>query len=495
MEYLLALDLGTSGLKAVLFDTSGAIGHGAGCSYETKYGPSGEAEQDPADWWEAVGEVVRSLERRGADLSGITALAISGHMMGLVAVGPDGTALGNALIHADTRASGEAAHLAEMVGMETIYRVTGHRASASYSGPKMVWLARNDPDRYGQARSLLNPKDYLNLQLTGVTCTDQTDASGTLLFDIARGEWSRDLTEAAGLDMNKLPEIVPSTTVVGKVTAAAAAQTGLPQGTAVVAGAGDGLCAGVGAGSVTKGRAYNYLGTTSWVATTTESPLIDPQMRVFTFAHAVPGLYHPMGTMQTAGGAVDWFCETSLGHLHDRSEAYRKLDALVAQSPAGSRGLVFLPYLLGERSPWWDPECAGGWFGLRQIHGLADQARAVLEGVAANLSLIAATLREFAPFESLLLLGGGGLSKHWPQMLCDGYNTPLSVLTATQSATARGAAVIAGVGAGVFDDFSIAADLATASHNLKPTAEGAKKMQELRDRLVDVFTRLYRDNG
>lgn len=493
-DLILALDLGTSGLKAVVFSAEGRIVAEGSASYETRYGESGEAEQDAADWWRAVRDAVAGLEPPGVPAP--AALAISGHMMGVVPVDAEGEPLGRALIHADTRAVGQADELANAVGLEQIYRITGHRASASYSGPKMMWLAQNDPERYNRAAALLNPKDYLNLRLTGRTCTEYTDASGTLLYDLERGDWSRELVAASGLDASKLPEIVPSAVVIGRVTRAAAAETGLPEGLPVVAGAGDGMCAGVGAGSVAAGLAYNYLGTTSWVATTADRPLIDPEMRTFTFAHAVPGLYHSMGTMQTAGGAVDWFCDTTLGHLGSREEALRRLDDLVAESPPGSRGLTFLPYLLGERSPWWNPNCSGGWVGLRQIHSLSDQARSVLEGVAGNLAIIADALTGLARFGSLRLLGGGGLSRHWPQILCDAYDRPLTVLPATRSATARGAAIIAGVGVGLYKDFSVAESMASGGGSqLSPSEEGARVMKDVRRRLVDAFTRLHGQPG
>ncbi len=213
------------------------------------------------------------------------------------------------------------------------------------------------------------------------------------------------------------------TTSKGAEGAWAVGLTGLPESAVVVAGAGDGICAGVGAASVEPGAAYNYIGTTSWIANTSSAPVADPHMRVVTFAHAVPGLYHPLGVMQTAGAAVEWFCRKFLSHVDgDPSEEF---DRLASASAAGSRGLMFLPYLLGERSPWWNTECRAAWLGLSQEHGLADMARALLEGVNHNLAIIAEIVREYAPFQELSLLGGGGLSAHWPQMLCNSYAVPL----------------------------------------------------------------------
>jgi xylulokinase len=490
-ETILSLDLGTSGLKAVLFDAEGNNLARSTCPCATRYGEGGRAEQDPEEWWKALVTVLGMLREQGGDTGSVSAIGISGHMMGAVPVDAGGKALGSALIHADTRAGEIADRLVERVGAERVYSVTGHRPSSSYSGPKIEWIRQNEPERYRAAAYFLNPKDYLNARLTGIIATDRSDASGTLLYDLSTHDWSPEMIESFGIDVEKLPPVLPSTTVLGTVHGRAAAETGLPASAAVVCGAGDGICAGVGAGSVAPGLTYNYLGTTSWVATTTAAPLADPLRRVFTFDHAVEGLYHSMGTMQSAGGAVEWFRSNYLGHISDAGRSYAMLDDLIAESVPGSRGVIFLPYLQGERSPWWNSGCTGGWYGLRMEHTMADMTRALFEGVANNLALIAEILDSFAPFRELSLLGGGGLSKEWPQILCDGFNKPLHLLEGSDAVTARGAAIIAGVGSGLMKDFSAARALSRRSRTLYPESTGAAVLKSSRKNLEQTYHRLF----
>ncbi len=490
-ETILSLDLGTSGLKAVLFDAEGNNLAQSTCPCATRYGEGGQAEQNPEEWWDALLTVLGMLKEQGGDLRSVSAIGVSGHMMGVVPVDTGGKALGSAIIHADTRAEEMADRLVERVGADRVYAVTGHRPSSSYSGPKIEWIRQNEPERYRAAAYFLNPKDYLNARLTGIIATDRSDASGTLLYDLSTHAWSPEMIDAFGVDAEKLPPVFSSTTVLGKVNVQAAAETGISASAAVVCGAGDGICAGVGAGSVAPGLTYNYLGTTSWVATTTAAPLDDPLQRVFTFDHAVEGLYHSMGTMQSAGGAVEWFRGNFLGHIKDAGQAYAMLDTLIAESVPGSHGVLFLPYLQGERSPWWNSGCTGGWYGMRMEHTMADMTRALFEGVANNLALIAEILDSFAPFQDLSLLGGGGLSKQWPQILCDGFKKPLHLLEGTDTVTARGAALIAGVGTGIIKDFSTAESLTLRSRTLHPESTGAAALKASRTLLSQTYHRLF----
>jgi xylulokinase len=339
-------------------------------------------------------------------------------------------------------------------------------------------MQREQPELYRRTRYFLQAKDYAAYRLCGVVATDYSDASSTNLFDLDRREWAPDMIEAVGLDERKLPPALPSSTVIGKVTAEAARETGLLSGTPVVIGGGDGACATVGAGSVRPGDAYNYIGSSSWIAVTAERPLVDPQMRTFTFAHLEPQLCFPTGTMQCAGGSFDWLerllrgpervegrgpepldrardgpveAEGSEGRLYD------ELSAAAAQVEPGAGGLLFLPYLIGERSPHWNPLARGAFVGLTMSHGRAEMARAVLEGVAFNLRMILdAFLEQGAQIEAMRLIGGGARGALWRQILADMYGLPILRPALLTEATALGAAIAGGVGVGLFPDFSVA---------------------------------------
>jgi xylulokinase len=487
INLILSLDLGTSGIKAALFDEQLNLVASSTRGYETRYGDAGAVTQSAADWWAAAIDAVQVLTNSGTDLSSVAAVGVSGHMMGAVLLDGDGEVIGEALIHADTRAETEAKDLELRLGMDEVYRISGNRPSPSYSGPKMAWIKSHEREAYDCTAVILNPKDFLNFKLTGVRATDRSDASGTLLYDLAARSWSRELIDASGLDRAKLPEIAQSSEVIGTLGAEVAALTGLPQGIPVAAGAGDGMAAGIGAGSVAPGITYNYLGTTSWVATTAGEPIIDPQKRIFTFAHAAGDFFHSMGTMQTAGASLSWAREQLIAEIADDDAAYALIDELAASVPRGSEGVVFLPYLHGERSPWWNNDCTGAWLNLRLNNGRGHMLRAVMEGVATNLALISGALGEFVDIDSIRLLGGGGLSSLWPSILSEAHGRRVELLEESASVTARGAAVLAGIAAGIFPDFSIANTTLAVESEIIPYPEGIEAMANTRKSLINGY--------
>ncbi len=461
--YILAHDLGTTGNKATLFDTRGSIVAATVETYDTDYPHPNWAEQDPADWQRAVFKSTRELlERSSVQASEVAVISFSGHMQGAVLVDQAGTPLRPAIIWADQRATAQADQIRRLCGEEAIYRLTGHRVSAAYTLAKLLWVKEHQPEIYRQAHKVLQAKDYAVFLLTGTFATDYSDASGTLVFDLEKRRWSEDVLQTLGLRPSLFPDVHPSTAVVGTLTGEAAAATGLMAGTPVVIGGGDGACATVGAGSVHEGDAYNYIGSSSWIALTTRRPIFDPQRRTFTFAHLDPDLYFPAGTMQTAGGARDWL----LRLLEDESDG---LSDAVAQIPPGSRGLLFLPYLLGERSPHWNPRARAAFIGLAMPHGRAELTRAVLEGVAFNLKLILdALLSQGMEVDAMRLIGGGARSPVWRQILADVYNLPILRLSLDAEATALGAAVAGGIGVGLFPDFSVVRDIVPATPAEQP---------------------------
>jgi xylulokinase len=306
-RFVLAHDLGTTGNKASLYDAEGALRSSVTSSYGTDFEHPGWAEQNPEDWWQAVCESSRQLLQE-ARVSGreIACIVFSGQMMGCVPLDRAGKPLRNAIIWADQRAVEQERRLAERIAPEEVYRLTGHRLSASYSLCKALWLRDHEPDTYRSAHKFVHAKDAVIARLTGNFVTDPSDASGMNLYHLTGGQWAESILEAAELDAAKLPEVKPSTEVVGEVRKEVAKKLGVAAGPPVVLGGGDGCCAATGAGVIEEGSAYTYLGSSSWIALATREPVFDPSYRTFTWAHLVPGMFSPCGTMQAAGASYEW---------------------------------------------------------------------------------------------------------------------------------------------------------------------------------------------
>ena len=458
MPTILAHDLGTTGNKITLFDAeTGAAVVSAFEPYATAYPHPAWAEQDPADWRRAVFQGTRQVLAMadGIHPSDIVVVSFSGMMNGALPVDTAGDPLRPAIIWADQRATAEAELLAERCGPEQVYRTTGNRATPSCTAAKLLWIQRRQPEIYAATRYFLQAKDYAAFLLSGAIATDFSDASNTNLFDLETRAWAADMAEAAGLDAAKLPPIYPSTTVIGGVTPEAARLTGLLVGTPVVIGGGDGACATVGAGAVAPGDAYTYVGSSAWMAVVAPRPLFDPQMRTFNLAHLDPALYFPLGAMQAAGGALDWFERLLRGEADGR--LYADLAAAASAVPPGADGLLFLPYLMGERSPHWDPQARAAFIGLSMAHGRPELARAVLEGVALNLKLILDALcSQGLSIPAMRLIGGGARLPLWRQILADVLGLPILLPDLLAEATSLGAAIAGGVGVGLYPDFGVA---------------------------------------
>jgi xylulokinase len=458
--------------------------------YATTYPQPNWAEQNAGDWWRAtVVATQQLLAQSGTDAAAIAAVSFSGQMMGCLPVDGEGKPLRSCIIWADQRAQMQAERMAATCGTDAIYRITGHRPSPAYSAPKMLWLRDQQPEIFAAARCFLQPKDYLIYRLTGHFVTDYSDASGTLLFDLTKREWHQSFLSALGLSADKLPSLHPSTAVIGEVTQEAAAATGLRAGTPVVVGGGDGACAGVGSGVVEPGSAYCYIGSSSWVSLSSAVPILDPQARTFTFHHLHPERYCPMGTMQAAGGARDWAWALLRNGGMD-IDAGDDLDSAAAQVSPGAGGVLFLPYLLGERSPHWNPLARAAWLGMAMPTGKAELARAVLEGVALNLRLILDTLRaQIRGIDAMRLIGGGSRSDVWRQILADCFGIPIQSLSLKSEATAWGAAVAGGVGVGLYG-WEIAAEQAQVIETVEPNPTHIRLYDELAAIYLDSYTAL-----
>jgi xylulokinase len=456
---LLAHDLGTSGNKATLITPDGGIVGAAFCPYPTQYPKQGWAEQAPAEWWAAVCASTRELLRqRRTDGRGHTGLAeriaaigVSGQMMGCLALDAAGRPMRPAMIHSDTRGVPQARALAAALPEAEFYEITGNRLDAHYPVVKITWLRQAEPAVYHAARWFVQAKDHVNFRLTGMLgITDASDASLTGLYDLQRREWSPRILEAVGIDPDRLPAVVDAAHVIGRVSAAASRETGLREGTPVVAGGGDGACATVGAGVTAPGQAYIYLGSTAWLSTLTDRREADPARRLFYLCDLDPHWLNVLGTVQNAGSAHEWALSQIAAPARSHAAAHRRYEAAAAAIPPGSDGLLFLPYLMGERAPIWDPLVRAVFHGLSLSHTRAHLLRAVLEGVAFALRSILNVMEEAGRrLESVVVIGGGARSALFRRILADVFERPLLIPEQLETATALGAAAAAALGAGL----------------------------------------------
>ena len=493
-QYILAHDLGTTGNKATLYDPDGRLVGSDFSGYTTEYAHSNWAEQDPSDWWDAV--VVSSqrlLKKHAISSDEIACITFSGQMMAAVPVDEHGQPLRSAIIWADQRSTPQTQWLEKHVPFDEVYSITGHRLSESYSLFKILWLRDNQPDVYHNTHKFLHAKDFIVAKLTGNFVTDTSDASGMDLYDLENGGWSEIIVEAAEMDITKLPDVHLSTDVVGRVLPDVADIVGVAAGTPVVIGGGDGVCASAGAGVVAEGSAYNYVGSSSWIALATSDPIYDPEYRTFTYCHLVPGMYMPTGTTQSAGASYQWardnVCrlEVQTAELLD-IQPYELMDNEANMSPVGANGLLFLPYLMGERSPHWNPKAKGAFVGLTIRHTRADIIRAILEGVTLNLyTILQAFTAQGAEVEAMRLIGGGAKARFWNQIMADVYGIPVYRMSILEEATSMGAALAGGIGVGMYKDFSLAESMNPIAEVIEPNAASHAVYSEL----VPIFRETY----
>ncbi len=492
-QYILAHDLGTSGNKATLYDLNGRLLASSFYEYQTFYPKTNWVEQDPADWWKAVCISTKNLiEEAGISKSDILCICFSAQMMGCLPVDKEGNPLRKTIIWADLRSVKQAAFMEEAAGMKNVYQITGHRISPAYSAAKILWVKDNQPEIYNKTYKILHAKDYLIYKLTGKFVTDYSDASGMNLLDLEHKNWSEPILHAIGLKKDILPELHPSTGIAGGVTQEAASEVGLLEGTPVVIGGGDGSCAATGAGVVEKGSAYNVIGSSSWIALATETPIFDPEMRTFNWVHLDESLFSPCGTMQSAGYSYSWLKNTLCGLETNQAKAenispYEIINQLIEKSKPGANHLLFLPYLLGERSPRWNPDAKGAFLGLKVTTTKEEIYRSVLEGVAFNLKIILDIFNQFNPIDEVIVIGGGARSKTWLQILADIWQKPVLVPRFLEEATSMGAAICGGVGIGAFKDFKVIKEFNQVIQTIEPRPE----YQEMYGRLFEVFNRAY----
>jgi len=465
----LGLDIGTGGSRAVIIGADGEVLSSSIVEHVAFASPRiGWAEQSPEDWWRASCEAIRgALKSSGVDPSEIGALSFSGQMHGSVLLDESDQVLRPALLWCDQRTADEVVEITETIGATRLIELVSNPAVTGFTLPKLLWVRKHEPEIWKRVRSVLLPKDYVRLRLTGDKASDVADSSGTLLFDVRARRWSGEMLERFGIDASMLPTVYESTDVTGVISKAGAEATGLKEGTPVVAGAGDNAAGAIGAGIVKPGSVGVTIGTSGVVFIVTDEPKLDLKGRVHSLCHAVPGRWHMTGVTLAAGQSLKWFRET-LGEGASYDELTKEAESVVP----GSDGAVWLPYLMGERTPHLDPNARAAFVGLTASHTRGHLTRAIMEGVAFSLREAIDIFRELGASINEIRLGGGGArSQLWRQIQADVYGQTVATIAADEGA-AFGAAILAGVGVGAWNtvDEACAATIKIDKHIEPDTA-------------------------
>ena len=494
MEYLLGVDLGTSGTKTVLFDRTGKAIAGETIEYPLYQPQNGWAEQDADDWWAAARDTIKAvLQRSGVDPADVKGISFSGQMHGLVMTDENDKVLRRSIIWCDGRTQAECDEITEKVGKERLIEISANPALTGFTACKLLWIRKHEPELYARARHAMLPKDYVRFKLTGKYYCEMSDASGTNLLDVPNRCWSKEILDKLEIDERLLPPLIESCDIAGYITKEAAEQTGLKEGTVVAAGAGDNMAAAVGTGVVVPGKAFVTIGTSGVVFAHAKNVQIEPEGRVHSFCSAVPGEYINMGVTLSAGLSLKWyrdqFCRAEMQAAEEIGvDSYILMNQEAEKSPIGANRLIFLPYLMGERSPLMDANARGAFIGLSAIHTRRDLMRAVMEGVSYALRESLDLLDEMKVLpESIFACGGGAKSPLWRQMMADIFHMPVKTVRNTEG-PALGAAILAGVACGLYKTIPEAAEAMIAEKDaMLPDAERSEKY----DRIYAIFKGLY----
>jgi len=453
MSLLLGIDVSTTGSKALVVNRDGEVVGSATTPHQTSTPRPLWSEQQPEDWWRAVAVSIRqALLHANVSGSAVSAIGLTGQMHGLVLLDQRKQTLRPAILWNDQRCSDECDQIRARIGRQRLIQITGNEALTGFTAPKIVWVKNHEPEIFARARHVLLPKDFIRLKLTGALAMDKADGSGTMLFDLKKRDWSIEVLDALGIPSEWFPPTFEGPETTGEVSAEAAEATGLRIGTPVVAGGGDQAAQAVGVGAIRPGIAALTLGTSGVVFAPTDSCLIEPEGRLHAFCHAMHNRWHLMGVMLSAAGSLQWHRDTLAPDV-----SFDELLAEAAVAPPGSEGLIFLPYLSGERTPYPDPLARGAWVGLTLRHKRGHVTRSVLEGVAFGLKDSFELIRGagLVAIEQVRVSGGGAKSALWRQIIADVLGAELVTVNTTEGA-AYGAAILAGVGCGVWPDVETA---------------------------------------
>lgn len=498
MEYLLGIDIGTSGTKTVLFDKDANTISSKTCEYPLYQEHNGWAEQNPLDWWQAtiagIKYVIKESKINPRDIKGI---GLSGQMHGLVMLDSKGMPLRKSIIWCDQRTGKEVEEMNRLLTPEKLIDITANPALTGFTAAKILWVKKNEPEIYKQCAHILLPKDYIRYKLTGEFATEVSDASGMQLMNITERNWSDEVLDTLGIKRELLGKMYESPDVTGEVHTEAAEETGLAVGTIVVGGAGDNPAAAIGTGIVSEGSAFTTIGTSGVVYAISDKVAIDQKGRVHTLCASVPGKWTVMSCTQGAGLSLQWLrnniCSQEVLEAKEKGvDPYEIMTAMANEVPIGADRLIYLPYLMGERSPHPDPDCRGTFFGLSAIHERKHLIRAVLEGVSYSQLECVDVFREMGVnINDMMICGGGARSEMWRQMFADMYQCPVSTIKADQGG-ALGAAILAGIGSGVYNDLEETCKkiiLKKSTH--EPINENSKEYQKYYSLYKDLYVTLF----
>lgn len=497
-ETILAYDLGTGGNKASLYDDAGRCLHSAFVPYDTQYPRAGWHEQNPEVWWDSVVTSTRQVLDR-ADATTVRCIAISGHSLGCVPLDAGGTLLRDATpIWSDKRAAEQADRFFREVDPAGWYRQTGNGfPAAHYTAFKVMWYRDHEPDMFARVAKIVGTKDYINFRLTGRIATDFSYASGTGVYDLTAWDYSDDLLAAAGLSRDLFPEIVPSTEILGTLSPEAAAALGLPETVSVACGGVDNSCMALGAGNISEGRAYASLGSSMWIAVSSANPLLDLAGKPYVFTHVIPGMFTSAMAIFSGGSSLRWVRDHLVAKLADQARAagedpYDAMTRIAAQSPPGARKLLFNPSLAGGSSLDASPHLRGALMGLDLGHELPDVIRATLEGIALNLRLVLDQLRALGQVgDQMVVVGGASRSDLWRQILADALEVDIVKTNVGQEAGSLGAAAVAAVACGLWDDFQRIADV----HQVQTVTQPKSSHVAVYRQLLPIFRRAAQDQA
>lgn len=490
MKYIAGIDVGTSGVKCIIVNETGKVLSSVTESYPCYTPKPGWSEQAPDDWWQGTCKAMsRAVKESGVNNKEIIALGFSGQMHGLVALDEDDRVIRPAILWNDQRTDKECAEIiAKAGGLDGLLEYTNNTMLTGFTGGKILWMKKNEPGNYQKMRAFLMPKDYIRFRITAKKATDVSDASGTGLFDVKNRRWSVDLIDLLGFDFSHFPKAYESDEVAGYVTKEAAALTGLKEGMPVFAGGGDAVIQTTGMGIVREGTIGLIIGTSGVVSMSLDHFGINRGGTLQFFCNNDKNKWQAFGVQLSSGGSMEWFKNT----IFPQDDSFTEINELVKQSEPGSKNLIFLPYLTGERAPYADPHARGVFFGLSVMHDMGDIARSVMEGVTFGLNdiyeLILAANQNLDPKE-VISSGGGSRSAIWRQIQADIFELPVKTLTGAAEGGAYGAAIVAGVGTGVWNNIEHAAEILSVETVTEPVKENTEKYRKLHS----IYRELYSD--